>query len=398
MKTRLKFKILRFINSNPKWRAILTAPPYNLMLRDFDGYTLIKYNQLFSSFKEDMVKEARGFIIKKVGHKYIPVCMPFTKFFCVGDPNAKNDLYKLYHRKQWHVEEKIDGSLIKLWYDDDRWHISTSGTIHAKNAPVQFEMKDITNYEELFLYASKDKIDWDRLDKHYTYLFELVGLENKVIVPYEVEDVYYLGRRNNYTFYEVPYMKDDCVGVEKCKRPKYKVIDVVDNPKKMMKQLQQEVDNLTKEDEHFEGYVVSDESLKTRVKMKSSKYMELFFQKGNGIFTPRKILLMILDQKDDDVISSFPEYKPQFDTVRRALCEWLENVKSDLKYMDNTTWETKKDFAEWAKQTTNSMITFAAYNQDYWADGWLEDKVRSIQIDNLVKYIGIEERKDEIDV
>ena len=398
MKTRLKFKILRFINSNPKWRAILTAPPYNLMLRDFDGYTLIKYNQLFSNFKEDMIKEARGFIIKKVGHKYIPVCVPFTKFFCVGDPNAKNDLYKLYHRKQWHVEEKIDGSLIKLWYDDDRWHISTSGTIHAKNAPVQFEMKDITNYEELFLYASKGKIDWDRLDKHYTYLFELVGLENKVIVPYEVEDVYYLGRRNNYTFYEAPYMKDDCVGVEKCKRPKYKVIDVVDNPKKMMKQLQQEVDNLTKEDEHFEGYVVSDESLKTRVKMKSSKYMELFFQKGNGIFTPRKILLMILDQKDDDVISSFPEYKPQFDTIRRAFCEWLENVKSDLRYMDNTTWETKKDFAEWAKQTTNSMITFAAYNQDYWADGWLEDKVRSIQIDNLVKYIGIEERKDEIDV
>ena len=398
MKNKLKLKILRFINSNHNWRAILSAPPYNLMFRDFDGYTLIKYNQLFSDFKEPMVREARGFIIKKEGHKYVPVCIPFTKFFCVGDPNAKNDLYKLYHRKQWHVEEKIDGSLIKLWYDDDRWHISTSGTIHAKNAPVQFEMKDITNYEGLFLYASKGKIDWDRLDKHYTYLFELVGLENKVIVPYEIEDVYYLGRRNNYTFYEVPYMKDDCVGVEKCKRPKYKVIDVVDNPKKMMKQLQQEVDNLTKEDEHFEGYVVSDESLKTRVKMKSSKYMELFFQKGSGIFTPRKILLMILDQKDDDVISSFPEYKPQFDTVRRALCEWLENVKSDLRYMDNTTWETKKDFAEWAKQTTNSMITFAAYNQDYWADGWLEDKVRSIQIDNLVKYIGIEERKDDIDV
>ena len=34
----------------------------------------------------------------------------------------------------------------------------------------------------------------------------------------------------------------------------------------------------------------------------------------------------------------------------------------------------------------------------YGVDGWLEDKVRSIQIDNLVKYIGIEERKDEIDV
>ena len=398
MKTRLKFKILRFINSNHNWRTILSAPPYNLMFRDFDGYTLIKYNQLFSDFKEPMVREARGFIIKKEGHKYKLVCMPFTKFFCVGDPNAKNDLRKLYHRKEWYIEEKIDGSLIKLWYDDDRWHISTSGTIHAKNAPVQFEMKDITNYEELFLYASKGKIDWDRLDKHYTYLFELVGLENKVIVPYEVEDVYYLGRRDNYTLLEIPYFDDDCAGVEKCKRPKCRIVKVNKNPKKVMKELQKEVNSFTKEHEHFEGYVISDRSLKTRVKMKSTQYMELFFQKGNGIFSPRKILLMILDQKDDDVLSSFPEYRPKFDMVRRALCIWLENVKNDLKYMDTHTWEDKKSFAEWAKTTTNASIIFAAYGQDYWADGWLEDKVRSIQIDNLVKHIGIEERKDDIDV
>ena len=393
-----KLKVVRFINTHPNWRAILSAPPYNLMFRDFDGYTLIKYNQLFSDFKEPMVREARGFIIKKEGHKYKLVCMPFTKFFCVGDPNAKNDLRKLYHRKEWYIEEKIDGSLIKLWYDDDRWHISTSGTIHAKNAPVQFEMKDITNYEELFLYASKGKIDWDRLDKHYTYLFELVGLENKVIVPYEIEDVYYLGRRNNYTLRETPYFEDERIGVERCKRPKCKIIKVNKNPKKAMKQLQDEVDNFTKEHEHFEGYVISDRSLKTRVKMKSTQYMELFFQKGNGIFSPRKILLMILDQKDDDVLSSFPEYRPKFDMVRRALCIWLENVKNDLEYMDTHTWEDKKSFAEWAKTTTNASIIFAAYGQDYWAEGWLEDKVRSIQIDNLVKHIGIEERKDDIDV
>ena len=393
-----KLKVVRFINTHPNWRAILSAPPYNLMFRDFDGYTLIKYNQLFSDFKEPMVREARGFIIKKEGYKYVPVCIPFTKFFCVGDPNAQDALYKLAHRDEWYIEEKIDGSLIKLWYDDDRWHISTSGTIHAKNAPVQFEMKDITNYEELFLYASKGKIDWDRLDKHYTYLFELVGLENKVIVPYEIEDVYYLGRRNNYTLRETPYFEDECIGVERCKRPKCKIIKVNKNPKKAMKQLQDEVDNFTKEHEHFAGYVISDRCLKTRVKMKSTQYMELFFQKGNGIFSPRKILLMILDQKDDDVLSSFPEYRPKFDMVRRALCIWLENVKNDLRYMDTHTWEDKKSFAEWAKTTTNASIIFAAYGQDYWAEGWLEDKVRSIQIDNLVKHIGIEERKDDIDV
>ena len=393
-----KLKVVRFINTHPNWRAILSAPPYNLMFRDFDGYTLIKYNQLFSDFKQQMVREARGFIIKKEGHKYKLVCMPFTKFFCVGDPNAKNDLRKLYHRKEWYIEEKIDGSLIKLFYDNGKWNVSTSGTINAKDAEVQFKMKDINNFKELFDYASKDKINYDRLDKQYTYMFELVSLENKVIVPYEIEDVYYLGRRNNYTLREIPYFEDECIGVEKCKRPKCRIVKVNKNPKKIMKELQKEVNSFTKEHEHFEGYVISDKSLKTRVKMKSTQYMELFFQKGNGIFSPRKILLMILDQKDDDVLSSFPEYRPKFDMVRRALCIWLENVKNDLRYMDTHTWEDKKSFAEWAKTTTNASIIFAAYGQDYWAEGWLEDKVRSIQIDNLVKYIGIEERKDDIDV
>lgn len=396
MKNKLKLKILRFINSNHNWRAILSAPPYNLMFRDFDGYTLIKYNQLFSDFKEPMVREARGFIIKKEGYKYVPVCVPFTKFFCVGDPNAQDALYKLAHRDEWYVEEKIDGSLIKLWWDNDEWHISTSGTTDAEKAAVQFEMNDIANYKQLFMYASKDKIDYDRLDKRYTYMFELIGLENKVIVPYEKEDVYYLGRRDNYTLLEVPYFDDDCAGVEKCKRPKCKIVKVNKNPKKVMKELQKEVNSFTKEHEHFEGYVISDKSLKTRVKMKSTQYMELFFQKGNGVFSPRKILLMILDQKDDDVLSSFPEYRPQFDEVRRAFCVWLEAVKSDLRYMDACNWDDRKKFAEWAKGTTCPSIVFSAFNNEERLDGdWLEKQVRRIQISNLAIQIGIEERKED---
>ena len=393
-----KLKVVRFINSNPNWRTILSSSPYNLIIKDLGDCTLIKYNQLLSDFKEPMVREARGIIIQKKGHKYRLVRIAFTKFFCVGDPNAKRDLYKLAHRKQWFVEEKIDGSLITLAWWDNKWRVSTSGSIDAYKAPLSFSNGDIQNFGRLFEYASKDKIDYDRLDKRYTYMFELIGLENKVIVPYEKEDVYYLGRRDNYTLLEIPYFDDDCAGVEKCKRPKCRIVKVNKNPKKVMKELQKEVNSFTKEHEHFEGYVISDRCLKTRVKMKSTQYMELFFQKGNGIFTPRKILLMILDQKDDDVLSSFPEYRPKFDMVRRALCIWLENVKNDLRYMDTHTWEDKKSFAEWAKTTTNASIIFAAYGQDYWADGWLEDKVRSIQIDNLVKHIGIEERKDDIDV
>lgn len=385
-----KLKVLKFINSNPNWRKILSSSPYNLMFRDFDGYTLIKYNQLFSNFKEAMVEESRGFILKKEGYKYKLVCMPFTKFFCVGDPNAKNNLKKLYHRKEWYVEEKIDGSLIKLFYDNGKWNVSTSGTINAKDAEVQFKMKDINNFRELFDCASKDKINYDKLDKQYTYMFELVSLENKVIVPYEIEDVYYLGRRNNYTLKETPYFEDVCIGVEKCKRPKCKIIKVNKNPKKIMKQLQDEVDNFTKENENFEGYVISDKSLKTRVKMKSKQYMELFAQKGNGIFTPRKILLLILDSKDDDIISSFPEYKPQFEEVKNKLVTWAENIKKDLLEMKSMTWDNKKDFAEWTKTKTYPPIMFSAYNNDNCDEEWLEQQIKRMFINKLLEALNLE--------
>lgn len=389
----MKFKILRFINSNPNWRAILSSSPYNLIIKDLGDCTLIKYNQLFSDFKEPMVREARGIIIQKKGRKYRLVRIAFTKFFCAGDPNAKRDLYKLAHRKQWFVEEKIDGSLITLAWWDNKWHVSTSGNIDAYKAPLSFANGDIQNFGKLFEYASKGKIDYKQLNKRFTYIFELVGLENKVVVPYEVEDIYYLGRRNNNTLLEVPYFKDNCAGVEDCKRPKCRVVDISKNPKKIIKELQREVNSFTKDQEHFEGYVISDSSLKTRVKMKSSKYLELSSQKGDGVFSARKILLMIKDHKDDDVLSSFPEYKPQFDDIRNKLSNWMIELKNDIDEMKSLKFESRKDLAMWAKEKSFSSILFAAYNTENSDMDWIEKEVYKIKIDNLLMYIGV--RKDD---
>ena len=389
----MKFKILRFINSNPNWRTILSSSPYNLIIKDLGDCTLIKYNQLFSDFKEPMVREARGIIVQKKGRKYRLVRIAFTKFFCVGDPNAKRDLYKLAHRKQWFVEEKIDGSLITLAWWDNKWHVSTSGNIDAYKAPLSFANGDIQNFGKLFEYASKGKIDYKQLNKRFTYIFELVGLENKVVVPYEVEDIYYLGRRNNNTLLEVPYFKDNCAGVEDCKRPKCRVVDISKNPKKIIKELQREVNGFTKDQEHFEGYVISDGSLKTRVKMKSSKYLELSSQKGDGVFSARKILLMIKDHKDDDVLSSFPEYKPQFDDIRNKLSNWMIELKNDIDEMKSLKFESRKDLAMWAKEKKFSSILFAAYNTENSDMDWIEKEVYKIKIDNLLMYIGV--RKDD---
>ena len=389
-----RYKIIKFINEHKNWRQILTSEPYNLKVKEDDNYILLKYNQLFSDLTNPLVQEARGIIIKKEKGKYRPVCLPFTKFFALRDPNAKNAIYKLCHQKKWLLEQKIDGSLIKLWYDNNKWHVSTNGSIDAYKAEITLKVNDINTYGQMFDLASKNKIDYTLLDKNFTYMFELVGLENKVVVPYEKEDIYYLGKRNNYSFIETSYYEDDCKGVEKCKRPQCSIIEVK-SPKKDLNYIQNMADNLTKDDENFEGFVVSDINLKSRIKVKSKEYMELFAIKGNGVFTNKKILLLILDSKDDDVISSFPEFKNQFDSVRRALCIWLEKVKKDLKYLDCHTWENQRDFAEWAKNTTCSSIIFAAKKTgNHWQDGWLENQVNNIRLENLLKNIGMEDNND----
>ena len=389
-----RYKIIKFINEHKNWRQILTSEPYNLKVKEDDNYILLKYNQLFSDLTNPLVQEARGIIIKKEKGKYKPVCLPFTKFFALRDPNAKNAIYKLCHQKKWLLEQKIDGSLIKLWYDNNKWHVSTNGSIDAYKAEITLKVNDINTYGQMFDLASKNKIDYTLLDKNFTYMFELVGLENKVVVPYEKEDIYYLGKRNNYSFIETSYYEDDCRGVEGCKRPQCSIIEVK-SPKKDLNYIQNMTDNLTKDDENFEGFVVSDINLKSRIKVKSKEYMELFAIKGNGVFTNKKILLLILDSKDDDVISSFPEFKNQFDSVRRALCIWLEKVKKDLKYLDCHTWENQRDFAEWAKNTTCSSIIFAAKKTgNHWQDGWLENQVKNIRLENLLKNIGMEDNND----
>ena len=388
----MKLKIMKLINSNKNWRDILSKPPYNLSIKDDGKYTIIKYNQLFSDFKEPIVREARGLIIKKSGYAFKLVCMPFTKFFALGDPNALGDLKSLYMKRKWLVEEKVDGSLIKLFYDEGKWNIATNGTIDASKAEVQEgENSEFPNYLALFKYASKDKIDYSKLNQHYTYMFELVSPENKVVCAYNTSTIYYLGRRNIKTLKEVSYFEDDCLGLEKCKRPRCTVIYPKTSPKKAMAELKHKVDSLTTSDENFEGVVISDEGLKSRIKIKSSEYLRLSKIKGNGILTDKKILFMIINSLDDDAIQAFPEYRPKFEKVKSQLSKWIDDINKDIEYLKSNSWNNQKEFAEWAKETTYSPFMFTAYKSEN--DFNLKEEIQKMNLDKLL--LEIKKKKGE---
>ena len=43
-------EVLRVMDSNENWREMLSNEPYNIIIKDYDDYILLKYNQLSSNF------------------------------------------------------------------------------------------------------------------------------------------------------------------------------------------------------------------------------------------------------------------------------------------------------------------------------------------------------------
>ena len=65
--------VLNLMNSNENWREVLSNSPYNLIIKEEDGYVLLKYNQLNSDFANPIVRECRGSIFRQENDEWICV-------------------------------------------------------------------------------------------------------------------------------------------------------------------------------------------------------------------------------------------------------------------------------------------------------------------------------------
>ena len=178
----------KFMNENSDWQAKLAAAPYFIDIKQDSDYFILKYNMIMSDFSRPEVVEARGSIFRcdAEGHWFC-VCHPFDKFFNYGEPHAATP------NMNWDnisVQQKVDGSLVKFWFDKGEWHISTNGTIDAAKAEC-----GSCNYLMLIQHAlecnggSLDEF-CDMLDPKYCYMFELTTPFNRIVVHYKGYHLY----------------------------------------------------------------------------------------------------------------------------------------------------------------------------------------------------------------
>ncbi len=319
----------KFISENKDWKEILSNDPYNLKISFYGEYVLMKYDMRTADFSSPIVREARG-IIFKVGEWEYPVCHPFNKFFNYGE-TFSDDV-------DWNsavVSEKIDGSLMKLWFDD-RWHLSTNGSIDAYK--TTFNDRDNT-FGELFetalLYNEITLAELTRdLDRNYTYMFELVSPISRIVIPYKTTDLYYLGCRNKWTDKEYPFFSEylNVVFAKNIKTPKVYRMNTLSQVLTASADLPWDE----------EGYVVCDK-LCNRVKIKSPKYILAHYHLTNKAVSFKNFLQIVVQGE----VEEFKQYAVQdtLATLNRAIevvnrfrseCEDALKVVNELRSEDRS--------------------------------------------------------------
>ncbi len=272
---------------------------------DYEKYFILKYHQFRTPFNDPRLLETRGSIWYKPTKEC--VCRPFDKFFNEGEKYA--------HPIDWEkavVFEKIDGSLMKLWYHNG-WHLSTNGVIDAFiNELPQNEPKVTRSFGQLFVTLFPKDI-WTNLDKEYTYLFEMASPYNRVVVEYTEPTLYHLGSRKTKTGEWV----DHDIDVQKPKE--YQLSNLKDC-----------LEFVKKNTVQFEGAVVFDGI--NRVKIKNPLYVSIH-KKAN--LTDEGLLELITNGDYDDIMGTIPELKERINRLQEALNEFISrHEKEYLEWLE----------------------------------------------------------------
>lgn len=332
-------ELLNFLHSHPDdWYNILSQDPYNLKIKRDEGANkgliLFEYNQIDSDMSLPLVQECRGIILDSYNNWEI-ISYPFNKFFNYGEPNAADIDWRTAH-----VQEKIDGSIIKLAYFKraGRWLVSTNGCINAFQVPINGISTNYLNninasFGSIFTEAFLKTCSLDKLNKNHTYMFELVSPYNKIVINYPETKIYHIGTRNNTTLKEL----NIDIGVEKPKEyPLHSLNAVISAAEALNKDEEHKIDH--------EGFVVVDANW-NRVKIKSPLYLSAHYLAGNRL-TIKNCVDIILSNELDEYLTYFPDQKPAFQNIFNIL-EELENILDDGWTQVMTKWDIndRKEFA-----------------------------------------------------
>lgn len=302
--------------------------------QDQDGLSLFNYspNCQFERVWNIFTTSSRGLVLDIPNKKIIALGLP--KFMNVGEPG--NMLHEL-PLEPFTIWQKIDGSCVMVYYYKGSWKCCTRGSFNSEQAKWAQEIIDNNN---------------PKLNKKYSYVFELIYPENRIVVKYDTIELILLTAFDLSTGEEIEYdlassfITTQSSQFNKLDRLPYTKIDDI-------------LIYCTTSDKNEEGFVVQfDGGL--RVKVKTDKYKTL--HRLISDISPKRIWENIVKGTDKgEVISSLP------DEFHEEVSEYWDNIISNLNQTTNTVnqifekikdFPTRKEFALYTKEYYHELIGF----------------------------------------
>lgn len=356
-------KIQEFCRTHPENFKELLEKEYAITSKvdEEKGLILFKYNQIKSPFKEEIVKECRGIILSLDSFEIVG--RGFSKFFNYGESNASPIDWESAT-----IREKIDGSIIKIFFHDGEWNIATNGTINAFNTdlPSPFYSEEwntmITSFGQLFLYTMSERYhvkDWSFLGgtEEWTHIFELASPFNKVVVSYDKPTIYYLASKENMTGDEHFFFNIDTV----IPVPTSYSVKSIEEALQLVETFGSDKEGLVVCDRHF-----------NRIKIKGDVYVQLHHLRGEGAFTEKRALDIVRANEVEEVITYFPEFASTIYNVKIRYDNHIHKAKEYIKYLEGLSGVITGDRKRFANQVKSSPYKDISFK-------WLDGKLSSVE-------------------
>ena len=287
-----------------------------------NGYTCICYNiqtpELFDIIPGDeygslIRRECRGILFNSTTGEIIS--RPFEKFFNLEE-KEETKLSNISLLDDHIIEEKVDGSMIRVFMLDE-------------NDKLRFGTKrgetDISKAAELYAHNTYDNnfFYWlfNIVNNGMTPIFEWVSKDSRVVIDYDIDQLVLLAVRDNKTGQYVDNLIDlEVPGsisiVDKMSFGNQSLPDIINYVKNFVGQ---------------EGVVLYFPDNGKRIKIKSDWYINIHRIKEQ-IVQDRHLILTVLNNQLDDVLSILPEYDRN--RINQKVDSFWKNVQLKSKWLE----------------------------------------------------------------
>ena len=297
-----------------------------------DNLVCLKYSQLESPMGEKIVQQCRGIILDEANNWEI-VSYPYDKFFNYGEAHAPKldwDTAKVY--------EKLDGSLMTLYFYRGEWRVSSSGMADATGDVSDFGF----TFAQLFWKVWRELGYELPRDTEHCYMFELMTPFNRIVVRQYGNDLILHGVRNLKTLQESdPHLWGDKYG--------WHVVETY--PLQTLEEILAATNKI--DPMKGEGYIVCDAQFK-RVKIKSPQYVAIAHLRSG--FSSRRMLEIVATNEGEEFLNYYPEWTDLYRLIRAKFDALAKNIEH--KYNQHKDIEVQKDFALAIKHLPYSGILF----------------------------------------